>query len=228
MVHIHGFNLMVHQTWSWYQWDNVIWVFISIAVDLILCLKSFSLKLNISNLKNMTLMRALNGCWNDFHWNSLNDNEVCWSDSYFQWNYDNLIFLLPSECKAKTSIFSDKFEFDWFNTMIPIDSEIHCSILMSVEIATDRGTFPSQDWTIISAYLMFQALTVGFTLILFMMGRSKYEYYFSGIWPVIFVTPILICCRTMSAEAQLAKSRGLPRIICILVSFKISGCINFN
>ena len=71
----------------------------------------------------------------------------------------------------------------------------------------------------ISAYLMFQALTVGFTLILFMMGRSKYEYYFSGIWPVIFVTPILICCRTMSAEAQLAKSRGLPRIICILVSF---------
>ena len=65
---------------------------------------------------------------------------------------------------------------------------------------------------------MFQALTVGFTLILFMMGRSKYEYYFSGIWPVIFVTPILICCRTMSAEAQLAKSRGLPRIICILVS----------
>ena len=71
----------------------------------------------------------------------------------------------------------------------------------------------------ISAYLMFQALTVGFTLILFMMGRSKYEYYFSGIWPVIFVTPILICCRTMSAEAQLAKSRGLPRIICILVSY---------
>lgn len=71
----------------------------------------------------------------------------------------------------------------------------------------------------ILAYLMFQALTVGFTLILFMMGRSEYEYYFSGIWPVIFVTPILICCRTMSAEAQLAKSRGLPRIICILVSY---------
>ena len=149
-------------------------------------------------------------------------NEVCWSDSYFH----NSIFLLPFECKAKTSIFSDKLGFDRFNTTIPIDSEIHCSILMSVEIATDRGTFPSQDWTIISAYLMFQALTVGFTLILFMMGRSKYEYYFSGIWPVIFVTPILICCRTMSAEAQLAKSRGLPRIICILVSFKISGCIN--
>ena len=170
----------------------------------------------------MILMRALNGCWNDFHWNSFNDNQVCWSDSHFH----NSIFLLPFECQAKTSNFSDKLRFDRFNTMIPIDSEIQCSILMSVEIAADRGIFPSQEWTIISAYLMFQALTVGFTLILFMMGRSKYEYYFSGIWPVIFVTPILICCRTMSAEAQLAKSRGLPRIICILVSYKISGCIN--